>query len=479
MDASSDTPRLSIVVPVYNEAATIREVLRRIVGAPFAKEILVVDDGSFDGTTTILRDLDVLKVSLSKASPSASFDLKVFFHDRNRGKGAAIRTALGAVTGDIVLIQDADLEYDPTEYPSLVRPILEGKADVVYGSRFLGFPRRVLFFWHSIGNKFLTLLSNVLTNLNLTDMETGYKVFRSDLIKNIKLNSNRFGFEPEVTAKLAKLGARIYEVPISYSGRTYWEGKKINWRDGIAAIWAILKYAVLDDNSADIMGLRTLKRMKRLSRYNAWIFEEIRSKVGNRILEVGSGIGNMTQYFVNRELVVVSDIEDRYLQYLRGVFERHRNIQVHRIDLESQDLLKFEMFDFDTIICLNVLEHVKRDDLVLQNFWTILKEGGHLILLVPAMKVLYGSIDRYLSHYRRYEFHELTEMVQRAGFHVESVRYLNLLGSLGWFINGRLLQRKSVPGIQSRLFDCLTPYLRFEQEFNLPFGLSLIAISRK
>jgi SAM-dependent methyltransferase len=137
------------------------------------------------------------------------------------------------------------------------------------------------------------------------------------------------------------------------------------------------------------------------------------------------------------------------------------------------------MFDFDTIICLNVLEHVKRDDLVLQNFWTILKEGGHLILLVPAMKVLYGSIDRYLSHYRRYEFHELTEMVQRAGFHVESVRYLNLLGSLGWFINGRLLQRKSVPGIQSRLFDCLTPYLRFEQEFNLPFGLSLIAISRK
>lgn len=467
------------MVPVYNEAATIHEVLRRIVGAPFAKEILVVDDGSFDGTTTILRNLDVLKVSLCKESPTAPVDLKVLFHDRNRGKGAAIRTALEAVTGDIVLIQDPDLEYDPTEYPRLVQPILEGKADVVYGSRFLGFPRRVLYFWHSFGNNLLTLLSNVFTNLNLTDMETGYKVFRSDLIKHIKLNSNRFGFEPEVTAKLAKLGAKIYEVPISYSGRTYWESKKINWRDGIAATGTILKYAILDDNSADIMGLRTLKRMKRLSRYNAWIFQEIRSKVGNRILEVGSGIGTMTQFFLNRELVVASDIEDRYLQYLRGVFERHRNVQVHRIDLEGQDLLKFKMFDFDTIICLNVLEHVKRDDRALQDFWTILKEGGHLILLVPAMKVLFGSIDKHLSHYRRYDCDELTEIVQRAGFHVESVRYLNLLGSLGWLMNARLLQRKSVPGIQARLFDWLIPYLRFEQKFNLPFGLSLLAISRK
>ncbi len=234
--------KLSVIVPVYNETATIREVLKRVVQSPVTKEVIVVDDGSTDGTADLLKDLDTLNASLANEFPSASFELKVLFHHRNQGKGAAIRTALGTITGDLVLVQDADLEYDPVEYPTLLGPILDGKADVVYGSRFLGFPHRVLFFWHMVGNKFLTLLSNMFTNLNLTDMETGYKVFRAEVLKSLTLRSNRFDFEPEVTAKIARQGARIYEVPISYAGRTYAEGKKANWKDGIAALWAILRY---------------------------------------------------------------------------------------------------------------------------------------------------------------------------------------------------------------------------------------------
>jgi glycosyltransferase involved in cell wall biosynthesis len=223
---------LSVIIPVFNEAATIEEIVRRVGAVPLAKEIIVVDDHSQDGTREKLATLS-----------GRCDNLKVVRHERNRGKGCAIRTGLGHVTGDMVIIQDADLEYNPAEYPRLVKPIVEGRADVVYGSRFIGGEEhRVLYYWHYVGNRFLTRLSNMLTNLNLTDMETCYKVFRADLIKGIRLEQDRFGFEPEITAKVARTGCRIYEVGISYSGRTYAEGKKIGWKDGVQAIWCIVKY---------------------------------------------------------------------------------------------------------------------------------------------------------------------------------------------------------------------------------------------
>lgn len=220
---------LSIIIPAFNEVAFLPEVIRRVRETPYDKEIIIVDDGSTDGTRDFLKDLRDERI-------------KIIRHEKNMGKGAAFRSGLRASTGDVIIVQDADLEYDPKDYPALLGPIIDGKADVVYGSRFLGGPHRVLFFWHSVGNFLITLISNMLTDLNLTDMETGYKAFRSEVFKHIRIESNRFGFEPEITAKVARKGFRIYEVPISYSGRGYQEGKKITWKDGIKAIFTVLKY---------------------------------------------------------------------------------------------------------------------------------------------------------------------------------------------------------------------------------------------
>jgi glycosyltransferase involved in cell wall biosynthesis len=225
---------LSIVIPLFNEKNTIHEILKRVRRTPFDKEIIIVDDFSSDGSREILKGME--------NDP----DLRIFYHDKNMGKGAALRTGFGHVTGDIVIVQDADLEYDPEEYADLIKPILDDKADVVYGSRFLGAPHRVLFFWHSVANKMLTNMSNMLTNLNLSDMETCYKIFRREVLEKISIKSNRFGVEPEITAKIARLNVRIYEIPITYSGRKYSEGKKIGWKDAVSAFFAIIKFKFVD-----------------------------------------------------------------------------------------------------------------------------------------------------------------------------------------------------------------------------------------
>jgi glycosyltransferase involved in cell wall biosynthesis len=232
---------LSVLIPVFNERHTIRDVVARVRSVPVRTQIVIVDDCSIDGTREILRGL-----------AEEQKDLIVRFHEQNRGKGAAIRTALAEASGDVVVIQDADMEYDPSEYPRLLEPIRQGVADVVYGSRFLGGPHRVLFFWHQFGNRVLTLLSNIMTNLNLTDMETGSKLFKTDVIKRMRLTTDRFGFEPEVTARVAQMRCRVFEMPISYWGRDYESGKKITWRDGVAALWHIFKFNALDRMPAPV-----------------------------------------------------------------------------------------------------------------------------------------------------------------------------------------------------------------------------------
>jgi len=253
-DTAPHTLRVSVVIPVYNERRYIEEILRRVQDSALAYEIVIVDDASTDGTRQLLQQLQEQQSGGHREVPATDgrgplylANIRFFFQERNQGKGAAVRRAFHESTGDLLLVQDADLEYDPKDYPRLLEPILDGRADVVYGSRFLGGPQRVLFFWHYIGNKFLTLLSDMITNLNLSDMESCYKVFRREVIESIQLKSNRFGFEPEVTAKIAKIRKwRVYEVPISYSGRTYEEGKKITWRDGFEALYTIVRYSLFD-----------------------------------------------------------------------------------------------------------------------------------------------------------------------------------------------------------------------------------------
>jgi glycosyltransferase involved in cell wall biosynthesis len=464
--------KLSVIIPAYNEINTIGEILSRVLEVDLPKEVIVVDDCSADGTTEFLKEWEAARKKESKD------EVRILYQPRNMGKGAAVRSGFKEATGDLVIIQDADLEYHPQEYSKLIEPILDGRADVVYGSRFLGTPRRVLMFRHTLGNKLLTFLSNLCTDLNLTDMETGYKVFKKEVLEHLHLKSNRFGFETEVTAKIAKMNYRIYEVPISYSGRDYWEGKKIKWVDGLKAIFSILRYNFFDSETEDIV-YQTLQKMKRLHRYNHWIFLKFRPFLGRRVLEIGSGIGNITKFLLDRDLIIATDVEPKYLTLLKNTFGNYKKFMIGYLEITGAEMERYRSYHVDSVVCFNVLEHIEQDETALRKIFDLLEPGGRLLLLVPSHPWLYGSLDRHLGHRRRYGKKELRNKLEAMGFKVIFLEYFNRIGILGWFLNSKILRRKRLPSFQLRIYNLLVPLFRLETLFPLPFGTSLLAVAEK
>ena len=466
------TMKLSIIIPAYNERYTIRECVNRVLNADLpenmTQELIIVDDHSNDGTWEIIQDL------------AASFDnIKIFRQEINQGKGAAIKRAVDEISGDIALIQDADLEYSPKDYNKLIKPILNGDADVVYGSRF-GFSemRRVLYFKHTLGNNFLTFLSNWFTDLNLTDIETCYKVFRASILKSMPLRSKRFGFEPEITAKIAKRNLRIFEVPISYFGRTYREGKKVTWRDGLAAICVILKFWLIDDLYKD-EDKNILLSMSNTHHFNKWMASNLKPYLGNNVLEVGAGIGTMTLEFLPRDYYTCSDIDPLHIVTLKNIFMNRPNVDVIELNIETTKETRALDRHYDTILCLNMLEHLNNDSHTLKNMRDLLIKDGKLILVVPNCPKLYNSLDRALGHVKRYKVKDIENLLTASGFKIKHLKTFNRVSVPGWFINGSLLKRKHFNKFQLKIYDSLVWFWKLIDPV-LPWpGQSIIAVGEK
>ena len=353
----------------------------------------------------------------------------------------------------------------------------------MYGSRFLGGgARRVLYFWHTIGNRLLTLASNMFTNLNLTDMETCYKMFRREVVQSMTIESRRFGIEPEITAKVARRGYRIYEVPISYYGRTYEEGKKIGLKDAFSALWTIVRHAVREAEDPKNVGHVTLARMGKLEPYNRWLADRFAKALGPaRARDRRRVRQHDAPPRRRRELIVASDLDPVALEYLRGTFRDEPSIRVasYRFPLQPGERQELERLSLDTVVCLNVLEHIEDDVSTLADLLAILQPGGRLVLIVPAHARLYSSLDVHLRHFRRYEKAELEQKIRDAGFALEDCRFLNRPGVFGWYVNGRVLRRRVLPRGQLSLFKLVLPLLRSEETNPPSWGLSLLAIARK
>ena len=466
---------LSVVMPVYNERYLVAESIRRVlaVQSPLISrlDLIIVDDGSKDGTRDILRRL------------AAEHPDRITYveHEQNQGKGAAVRTGIARATGAVTVIQDADLEYDPQDLARLMLPFVREEADVVFGSRFLtGEYRRVLYYRHTIGNHLLTFLSNVLTDLNLTDMETCYKAVRTRLLQSIPIRSRDFRLEPELTFKLAKRGAKIFEVPISYAGRTYAEGKKIGLRDALLAVGAMLHWWLIDDiYSPDEYGSNILVDLSGVPRFNRWMGDTVRPHLGARILEIGAGLGNLSREFLPRDHYTVSDVNPHYLAYLRNFAEGKPYMDVREVDLTSAAHFVPLAGQYDTVVCLNVLEHVEDEAGALRNLFGALTPGGRAVILVPQDPQLFGTLDEVLCHKRRYTRETFRAVLEANGFGVEELVDFNRVTTPAWWFNGRVLKRQHFGKIQLKAVNLLAGILR-RIEPVLPWaGASLIAVARR
>ena len=478
MIKASHTTSLSVLVPVYNEQHLVYASLlglNVLDSSPHLErvEVIVVDDCSTDDTPEALD-----RFRKDQAGTRSKIEWIFLRHKKNSGKGCAVKTALDRATCEISVIHDADLEYHPKDLLRIVQTFIDESADAVYGSRFAGGEvRRILHYRHELGNRLLTFLSNLVTNLNVTDMETCYKAIRTTMFKSIPIESNDFRIEPELTIKLAKRNARLFEVPISYSGRTYDEGKKINWRDGFRALAAILKYAISDRvYKDDAYGSAILGRLARAPRFNAWMADTIRQYCGQRVLEIGSGVGNLTRRLVPRSQYVASDINPLYLDTLHALAAERPYMRASYCDVTDSQSFPPVDGGYDTVVCLNVIEHVKDDASALTNIYRALRPGGTAIILVPHGQWNFGTLDDVLGHFRRYSDESVRAVAGQCGFSIKKVFQFNRIGTPAWFLNARILRRTTFGLVQIWSLNLLTPLFRLLEPV-LPWpGLSLIAI---
>jgi len=479
VEKNKKTAPLSLVMPVFNEEQTVESAIRAVLAQAFVNQLVVVNDGSTDQTKNILDGLKDER-------------LKVVNLEKNQGKGAALRRGFREALGPLIGVQDADLEYDPKDLEKLLAPFANGMADAVYGSRFIsGEAHRVLYFWHSLGNRFLTLLSNMTTNLNLTDMETCYKVIRKEILQELELKEDRFGIEPEITSKLATIGARVFEVGISYNGRTYQEGKKIGWKDGFRAIYVIFKYGkfrikyakriyMLSNKSnndfSESMGLENLQNMQN---YNRWIFSRFKPHIRGSVLDLGSGSGNLANFFQpnSSKLTLVEPFIEAYKKLELDFTKSKESVSVINKSVE-------EFFDvnneiFETVTMTNVLEHIKNQNSILLKIRKNLSSDGKLILFVPAFELLYSKFDFSIGHYRRYKKTSMRNLLKNCGFQIDQIEYFNLIGFFGWLLLAKILRKDPTKSKFVKYIDkYLVPIFRSaESKLKAPFGQSLFVVA--
>lgn len=469
-----DNRLLSVLIPLFNEEEFIGVLLERVLQAPLpeglSSELVVVDDGSSDGSAAVVEEM-------GGKHPDR---IRLIRHERNQGKGAAIRTAIRSAAGEFAIIQDADLEYDPDEYIKILQPLMDGRADAVFGSRFVvAGERRVLYYWHSLANRMLTTMCNMFADINLTDMETCYKAFRLSLVKSIPLRSDRFGIEPELTIKLAQRQASIFEVPISYYGRTYAEGKKIGLKDAIQAFFVILRFGLTRDIYAD-NGAAILDSLAQTPRFNRWMAATVSPYLGTRVLELGAGIGNLTMHLSRgRKLYVASDIDQEHISRLSTRFQYRPNLRIRYCDLEQPRHFEAIAGTVDSVVCLNVLEHVKDDMMGLRNIYGVLQPGGRAVILVPQGMSIYGTLDKVLGHWRRYSEDELRSKMEQTGFTVERILRFNRMTRPAWFVNGRIFRKETFSRFQLWVFDHMV-WLWKRLDSVLPWNpVSIIAVAIK
>ena len=472
---------LSVLVPAYNEAYTVKESLKRLLILRESKllskiQVIIVDDGSTDGTAEIIENY--LEEAFKKTS---NYEWMLLKHQINLGKGKAIQTALNNANCEISVIHDADLEYYPDDILKMVPLFIEEQADAVFGSRFATSEfRRVLMYRHQLGNKFITLFSNLVSNINLTDVETCYKAVRTELLKSIPIESNDFRIELEIAIKLSKRKAKIFEVPINYSGRTYDEGKKIKWIDGFKAIWAIVNFGLTDNIfKKDAFEGKILLSLSRAKNFNRWLAETISPYIGQEVLEIGAGLGNITKTILPRISYYVSDINSYYLKMIESIKPNNPGLEIKFLDLNYVDENMYKSKKFDSIICMNVIEHLDDDVGAIKNISKMLSDNGRAIVLVPKGMWLSGSQDEVLGHKRRYSEKMIHKIAKTANLRVETFISFNKISILPWYVNGKILRKKTFSRFQIFMLDIFIPFIKKIDKF-LPWpSLSIIAILKK